>query len=131
MPGGDDVCVPSSYGDILELGISWSAFMSKIKWILHPAFEKEMPKDLPNRPVAIEVLINDGKKMRKKAKYLRGASLPKGFELTDEELVKKLEDKARRFLTECKISEGIKPIYDLETVNQLNEIMNWLSNPNA
>lgn len=102
-------------------------FMPKVKWVPHPSFAQELLKDPHCRPVAVEVVTKGGKKIRRETKYIKGASIPQEFALTDEELIKKFKENAQKYLAERNFLAAIERIFDLENVPRVHEVTACLS----
>lgn len=102
-------------------------FMPRVKWVPHPSFAKELLQDSHCRPVAVEVVTKEGKKIRKETKYIKGVSIPQEFALTDEELIKKFKENAQKYLAKRNVLAAIEHIFDLENVQQVGEVMSCLA----
>jgi len=102
-------------------------FMRKVNWVPYPSFARELLQDSHCRPVAVEVVTKDGKKIKKETRYLKGTSIPQGFALTDEELVKKFIENTQKYLPKENVMAAIERIFELENVKRMNDIMAYLS----
>ena len=97
-------------------------FMNKVSIKRYPDWKELTQKDRKRLwGGAVEVSAR-GKTFREERMYPKGTALP-GFEMTDIELVDKFRSSASSILTQDKIDAAIKYLLELESVEDVRELM--------
>jgi 2-methylcitrate dehydratase PrpD len=101
-------------------------FMDKVTFAPHPGYVEALKKDPQARISKVEVSAG-GRTLVEEREYIKGTPSPDpATYITDEELLAKFKDNASRILPSRKVDEAGRRLMDLDSVNHIAALMEWL-----
>ncbi len=97
-------------------------FMKKVSVGSHPEFNKTF-KESPRTELSLVEVVAKGQTFRQETMFAKGTHSPEAFRLTDEELAEKFRNNASRMLPGDKIEKAVESIFELERIEDVNELI--------
>ena len=101
-------------------------FMDKITFGTHPGFANKMLEDAINMLSSVEVVAT-GKTYFEEKAWAKGDPHPELARMTDDELIQKFKDNAYHILSQDKINNVIKWVFDLEKLADVSDLCECLA----
>jgi hypothetical protein len=64
-----------------------------------------------------------GKKFKEKIPFVKGSWEPEEYRMTDDALIKKFTDNAKRVLPSKKVEQLARTVFELENIDNINQLM--------